>query len=408
MTPSIRPKARRARKATAAAVVTALALALAACGTTPVDSLAGASSAPAGSSSASAAAPDTATDTNDGAAPSGATSADAASSAAPASQADPTTGDAPTSCADDTTPTATGPVSMVDGVGRTVTLPKPAARVAVLEWQQTEDLLTLCVDPVAAADPKGYGTYVTAEKLPATTVNVGDRGEPDLDTLYGTHPDLIIVEAFSAKDDLLTQLEKRDVPVLATVGADATGQIANMKRVFSMIAEATGRTARADEVLAGFDAHLASAKTKVASAVAALPTKSFLFFDGWIEAGNVVIRPYGKGALFTELSEQLGLTPAWTDSIDAAYGSGGVDPAYGLAQTDIEGLTAVGNANLFYSDDKTPDSYVDELDKNAIWTALPTVKQGRAHAFPAGVWGAGGPVSNELAIDAYVAILTQG
>ena len=34
------------------------------------------------------------------------------------------------------------------------------------------------------------------------------------------------------------------------------------------------------------------------------------------------------------------------------------------------------------------------------------VKENRAYAFPAGVWGAGGPKSNEEAIDAYVKILT--
>ncbi|MEU4157286.1 iron-siderophore ABC transporter substrate-binding protein [Actinoplanes sp. NPDC026670] len=309
-------------------------------------------------------------------------------------------------CANDTTKTATGPVSLTDGVGRKVELAKPAQRVAVLEWQQTEDLLTLCLNPVAVADPKGYGTYVKAETLPANVVDAGQRGEPDLDAIYGQNPDLIIVEAFKADDEIIGKLEERGVPVLATVGADASGQIANMKKVFSMIGTATGRTERADLVLKQFDEHLAAAKQKVTTAN--VTAKDFLFFDGWIEGGNVVIRPYGKGALFTELGEQLGLAAAWTEQINATYGSGGVDPAYGLAQTDIEGLTAVGSATLFYSDDATPESYVPELRKSPIWTALPAVKDGRAYPFPAGVWGAGGPISNEQAIDAYVNILTKG
>ena len=278
-------------------------------------------------------------------------------------------------CSNDTTTTATGPVSMTDGVGRTVTLDAPAKRVAVLEWQQIEDALTLCVSPVAVSDAKGYTTYVSAEKLPEGVTDVGTRGEPDLDALYATNPDLIIVEA----------------------GADPIG---NMKGVFSMIAGATGRGERADVVLKQFDDHLAQAKEKVTAA--SLPTESFLFFDGWIEGGNVVVRPYGQGALFTALGEQLGMKTAWTDEVNKAYGSGGVDPAYGLAQTDIEGLTAVGDANLFYSNDDTPESYVTELEKNSIWTSLPAVKDGRAHAFPSGVWGAGGPLSCQQAIDAFV------
>ncbi|MFJ3384705.1 MULTISPECIES: iron-siderophore ABC transporter substrate-binding protein [unclassified Curtobacterium] len=327
----------------------------------------------------------------------GTTSVDAAASSGPA---------APTSagCEADTTTTATGPVSITDGVGRTVELDAPAKRVVVLEWQQIEDALTLCVTPTAVADPEGYGTWVKAEKLPASVTSAGTREEPDLDAIAATNPDLVIVEAFSADDEKITKLEKRGIPVLATLGADTSDPIGNMKKVFTTIAEATGRTDRADEVLDQFDDHLAAAKQQVQDVD--LPTKRFLFFDGWIEGGNVVIRPYGKGALFTALGEELGLTSAWTDEIDEAYGNGGVDPAYGLGQTDIEGLTAVGDANLFYSNDEEEGSYVVELDKSSIWKALPAVEDGRAHAFPAGTWGAGGPLSNEMAIDAYVDAIT--
>ena len=309
------------------------------------------------------------------------------------------------SCAADTTATSTGAVSMTDGVGRTVELDKPAERIAVLEWQQIEDALTLCVTPVAVSDAEGYGTYVSAETIPDGVADVGTRGEPDMDALFAADPDLIIIEAHSADDELIAQLEERGVPVLATVGADGADPIGNMKNVFTMIAEATGRTERAADVLADFDAHLAAAKNKVQSVD--LPTTDFLFFDGWMEGGNVVIRPYGEGALFTALGEELGLTAAWTDEIDASYGSGGVDPSYGLGQTDIEGLTAVGNATFFYSADEGADGYVAEFEKSPIWTALPAVKEGRAHAFPAGVWGAGGPLSNQQAIDAYVDIITE-
>ena len=308
-------------------------------------------------------------------------------------------------CGADTTETATGPVSLTDGVGRMVELEQPAERIAVLEWQQIEDALTLCITPVAVSDAEGYGTYVSAETIPGGVADVGTRGEPDLDALFAADPDLIIVEAFSADDELIAQLEKRGVPVLATLGADGADPIGNMKNVFSMIGEATGRTERADQVLASFDSHLADAKEKVAGAD--LPTSDFLFFDGWIEGGNVTIRPYGQGALFTALGEELGMTSAWTDDIDAKYGSGGVDPAYGLGQTDIEGLTAVGDANLFYSNDEEAGSYVQELEKNTIWTSLPAVKEGRALAFPAGVWGAGGPLSCQQAIDAYVDALLK-
>lgn len=307
-------------------------------------------------------------------------------------------------CKADTTKTDQSPVDMKDMLGRDVELDHPAKRVVVLEWQQTEDLLSLCVDPVGASSTKDYTTYVSAEKLPKSTKDVGERGEPDLDSIYGLDPDLIVVEAYTKSDKVLKQLEKRDVPVLATIGADAkTGQLANMRKVFDTIAEATGRQDRAKKVLDHFDQHLADAKQEVSGLD--LKPKNFVFFDGWKEGGNVVIRPYGHGALFTELGEELGLDGAWTDKIDKGYGSGGVDPAYGLAQTDIEGLTAVGDANLFYGDDGGEDNYVTDLKKSSIWKNLPAVKDGRATAFPAGVWGAGGPKSGEQATDAFVKVI---
>jgi iron complex transport system substrate-binding protein len=175
------------------------------------------------------------------------------------------------SCAEDTTTTSTEPVSFKDGVGRQVKLDKPAERIAVLEWQQVEDALTLCVTPAAVSDAKGYSTWVSAEKLPSGVTDIGTREEPDLDTLYAADPDLVVVEAFDADDEMIRRLEKRGVPVMATRGADPKDPIGNMREVFSMIGEATGRTERADQVLAEFDQHLATAKQKVTDAD--LPTK---------------------------------------------------------------------------------------------------------------------------------------
>lgn len=331
----------------------------------------------------------------------GTTTVDKADDAGSSASASPASKD----CAADTTTTSTGPVSFKDGVGRTVKLDKPARRIAVLEWQQVEDALTLCVTPTAVSDAKGYSTWVSAEKLPSGVKDIGTREEPDLDTLYAAKPDLIVVEAFKKDDETIKKLEKRGVPVMATRGADPADPIGNMRKVFSMIGEATGRTERADQVLKEFDDHLAAAKKQVTDAE--LPTRDFLFFDGWLQGGNLTVRPYGKGALFTEIGEELGMKPAWTDEVNKAHGDGGVDPSYGLAQTDVEGLTAVGDANLFYANDEGAGGYVAALKKNPIWKTIPAVKEGRAHSFPARVWGAGGPRSCEQAIDAYVDVLDK-
>lgn len=300
-------------------------------------------------------------------------------------------------CADDTTTTSTGPVSLTDGFGRTVELEKPAERIAVLEWQQIEDALTLCVAPVAAADVKGFNLWDSAEELPADTVDVGTRGEPNTETLFATNPDLVIIEAYTAEDESIKLLEKYDVPVLATKGADAKDPVAQMKATFELIAQATGREERAEAVLADFDAKLAEAKEAIADAD--LPSTEFVYFDGWLQGGNVSIRPFGQGSLVGELGEALGLTNAW---------KGEVDPAYGLGQTDIEGMSELGEATFFYTGTVDPSGDVNAaLAENAVWKKIPAVADGRAYAFPAGVWTFGGPRSAEQVIDAYVDLLTQ-
>ncbi len=293
--------------------------------------------------------------------------------------------------------TSTGPVSLTDSYGREVELEKPAERVAVLEWQQTEDLLSLCVNPVAVADAKGFSTWVSAEELPEGTTDVGTRGEPNLEALFATNPDLVVVEAYTAEDEILKQLAKYDVPVLATKGADAKDPIGNMKNTFELIAEATGREERADEVVADFDAHLAEAEQTIADSDSA--GTEFVYFDGWIDGANVAIRPFGQGSLMGELGEELGLRNAWT---------GKVDPAYGLGQTDIEGMTKVGDATFFYTGTVDPAGDVNaELAKNNVWKSIPAVADGRAHAFPEGIWTFGGPSSAGQVIDAYVDLLTD-
>jgi iron complex transport system substrate-binding protein len=168
-----------------------------------------------------------------------------------------------------------------------------------------------------------------------------------------------------------------------------------MKDTFDLIAQATGRQDRAQVVVDEFTTALASAQKSVAGADAA--GGKFVYFGGWVQGGNVSIRPFGQGSLIGELGEELGTTNAWT---------GEVDPAYGLGQTDIEGMTAVGDATFFYTGTQDPDNDVmGELAKNEIWKALPAVVEGNTHAFPPGIWTFGGPRSAQQALDAYVAQL---
>jgi ferric hydroxamate transport system substrate-binding protein len=207
----------------------------------------------------------------------------------------------------------------------------------------------------------------------------------------------VIVEAATADDPVITQLAEYDIPVLATRGADATDPIQNMLGTFQLIAEAVGRADRAATVVDEFQASVDEARQAIAGAD--LSHTEFVYFDGWVQGGNVALRPFGQGSLVGELGESLGLTNAWTGEVDALYG---------LGQTDIEGMTTIGDATLFYTGTTDPaGTVITELQKNEIWNSLPAVADDRAHAFPPGIWTFGGPRSSQQVLDAYVDILSN-
>ncbi|GIJ22475.1 ABC transporter substrate-binding protein [Micromonospora lutea] len=289
------------------------------------------------------------------------------------------------------TPAASGPVTVTDSRGKEIKLDAPATKVVGLEWGEVEMLVSLGVMPVGVADPKGYATWVSAAKLDPGVKDVGTRGEPSVDAIVALEPDLVVMEDDRGAN-VISQLEKY-VPVIVTKGSDASDNLGRMRTDLNMIAAAVGKTAEAEKLLADFDAAIADGKKKIADAGAA--GKPFAIADGWKEGSTVSIRMFGEGALVSQIGIQLGLTNAW---------KGETDPAWGLGQTDVEGMTVLSSPDLhfFYNASDGVDVFADGLNSNAIWKSLPFVKQGNLHRMPDGIWTFGGPLSGKQYIDQFV------
>lgn len=290
------------------------------------------------------------------------------------------------------TPAAAAPITLTDMRGKQTTLPRPATRVVGLEWNVIEHAVSLGVMPVGAADVKGYTAWVKAEPLDASVKDVGVRGEPSLDSIAALRPDLIL-----ATDELpeaaVKQMETF-APVVFVPGGDAKDGVGQMRRNLELVAKATGKEAEAKTLLAAFDKKVADGKTKLAAKAG----QPFVFVDGYVQGSQVSIRPYAQGSLLSDVTEQLGFKNAW---------AGAGDPAYGLAQSDVEGLTKIGDANFLYigNDADGGDPFTSVLKDNAVWTSLPFVKAGKVHRVPDGIWMFGGPTSMETYVDAVVAAL---
>ena len=301
---------------------------------------------------------------------------------------------APTPSAEPAPPsTASGPITLTDLRGTEVTLPDPATRLVALEWNVAEHAMSLGVMPVGVADVAGYRNWVKAEPLDASVADVGVRGEPSIDSIAALQPDLVLVTD-ELPETATAQLEAF-VPVVIVSGGDARDGIGQMRRNLELVATATGKQAEAAALLAAFDAKLADGKARLAARAG----QPFVFADGYEEGSQISIRPFAKGSLLSDVTERLGLVNAWTEP---------GDPHYGLAQTDVEGLTAVGSADNFLyiaNDNDGGDPFGTGLAGNAVWKSLPFVQAGNVHRIPDGIWMFGGPTSMEQYVDAIVAAL---
>ncbi|MEU0112252.1 iron-siderophore ABC transporter substrate-binding protein [Streptomyces bobili] len=289
-------------------------------------------------------------------------------------------------------------ITLTGATGAKVTLDGPATKVVTTEWNVTEILLSLGVDPIGVADVKGYKTWDTAAPPATEPEDIGTRGEPSMDTIASLAPDLVL-----ATTDLPPAAVKqlREIaPVLEVKSADAADQIGLMLDNIDLIAQATGTTDKAKTVREGWEAKVAEARKALADV--GLDGTGFAFADGYVTSNQVSLRPYTSGSLIGSVNGAIGLENAWTVKGDASYG---------LGTTDVEGLTALPKDTRFAyigSDgDKNSTPFTGVLAKNSVWTSLPFVKAGDVHRLPDGIWMFGGPASMEAYIDAVVDALTK-
>ena len=287
-----------------------------------------------------------------------------------------------------------GPVTVTDERGE-VTLDAPAQDVVSLEWGLTENLLSLGVVPVGQADVEGYNTWNTVEPLEGDVADVGFRGEPSLEAIAALDADLVVTTT-DLPEDVIAQIEET-VPVLALRGSDATDPLGYMERTVELLGEVTGTQDRAAELLEGFDA--AVAEGRAALEEAGLAGAPVVMADGWDTNGVVSIRMFTDGSYLGAILEELGLDNVWT-------GEG--DPDYGLAQTDVEGLTVLEDVDFLYLvNGAFTDPFGETLAGNPVWEQRPFVAAGDVHRLPDGIWLFGGPAAGEAYVDAVVDALTR-
>lgn len=285
-----------------------------------------------------------------------------------------------------------GPITVTDARGVEVTLDEPAVRVAGTEWNVVENLVSLGVMPVGVSDIAGYGNWVSGAELDDTVTDIGTRGEPSMDTLATLDVDLVLVTD-ALIEGAIEQIEAT-TPVFVVPGGDSADNIGQMFENLDLIAQLTGTEDRAQGLRDQFDDKIEEGAAAVEAAGAT--GDQVAFADGWVDAGNVSIRPFAEGSLVSDVLGEIGLENPWQLEGDAVYG---------LAQADVEGLTALpADVRFWYmaNDNDGGDAFADNLAGNAIWESLGFVQAGNVVRFPDSLWMFGGPTSMMQYVDAAV------
>jgi ABC-type Fe3+-hydroxamate transport system substrate-binding protein len=287
-------------------------------------------------------------------------------------------------------------ITVTDASGAKVRLDRPATKVVGTEWNVVESLVTLGVDPVGVADVKGYTAWDTAAPLTNSPKDIGTRGEPSMDTIAGLAPDLIVATT-DLSASAIKQM-KKIAPVLQVKAADGSDQIGQMNRTLDVIAEATGTQDEAKTAKASYESKAAEGRSALKKA--GLDGARIAFADGYSASNQVSVRGYTSGSQLGAVNEDLGLKNAWKLKGDKDYG---------LATTDVEGLTGLGDDVRFvYIGNKSEtDVFTKDLAGNSVWKSLPFVRSGDVHRLDDGIWMFGGPKSMEKYIDAVVTALTK-
>ncbi|GGF57356.1 ABC transporter substrate-binding protein [Marmoricola endophyticus] len=287
-------------------------------------------------------------------------------------------------------------ITLTDARGKEITLDGPAKRVGTTEWNATEYALSLGVAPVAASDVKGYATWDGAEKLPSGTTDLGTRGEPSTDSVASAGLDVLFVTD-SLAGKAVQQIEDQGTPVVLLDGGDSKDPVAAMWKNVDIVARATGTEDEAARLKRDFEDKVAQTAKVVADSGAA--DAPVAFADGYSDAGQVTIRPYGEGSLLGGVMKEVGLTSAWSSVPGLEF-----DPAYGLGQTDVEGLTKLPDDTRFWyienEDDASSSPFSGSLAGNQVWRSLPFVKAGAVQRIPDRIWMFGGPAAMEQFLDA--------
>ncbi|XSG76648.1 ABC transporter substrate-binding protein [Herpetosiphon llansteffanensis] len=268
-------------------------------------------------------------------------------------------------------------------------------KVVVLEWVYVENLLALGVQPAGVADIEGYNKWVDVPvELGPDAVDVGTRGEANLETIASIKPDLIITLQYDAEKNY-AQYSAIAPTIVFNAYPESGDQYTEMIETFNTIADVLGKTEEAKAVLAKMEQTYAEAKQTLAAA--GFENAPYVLAQAYTSNSAAEIRLFTDNSMIAKLISKTGLKNAWTDSTFQVYG---------FSTVGSEALAGLGDIHFMYvvADDDNP--FASGTIK-PFWDSLDFVKKGQAYPLGGDVWFFGGPLSAEVLAERVVKSLTK-
>ncbi|MCG8351272.1 MAG: ABC transporter substrate-binding protein, partial [Chloroflexales bacterium] len=282
-------------------------------------------------------------------------------------------------------PTAMTGTSTVEHAAGTTEVPAEPIRVVTTDQIFPVYLISLGLPPAGALNDVDKVLDDVAPLLPDdleidSIERIGDRGEPNLESIALISPDFIVGTEVEGTLELYDQLSEMAPTVLIERGANG-----DWRQRFLALAVAVGRSDQAAEVEANYEQMIAALPDEVRKAIVAF------------------IRPSGEQFRIDSTPAAFAgsvATDAGIPVLIAPEGVGEVAEGGGFVNLSLELLDVVVDADLIVVPDfrslGVEEASIPQFESNALWETLPAVQARRVIQVPGLVYNGGSHYAAEL------------
>ncbi|MEH3055407.1 MAG: ABC transporter substrate-binding protein [Patulibacter minatonensis] len=282
------------------------------------------------------------------------------------------------------------------GLGAAVPANAAAKRVVALEWDGLENLSTLGVSAVGAADVKGYDAYVGIGRR-GTPTDVGLRQSPSLSRIRQLKPDLIIVPDYRSERNLSAL--KKIAKVLVThpyPAGDGDVQFNAMVTDYRRIARAVGKRRQGEAVLKAMTQSFSAVKGAIARKGRSGIKLTVATPGGTTSAPALRLATNNSQA--AGVLRRIGVKNGWNTGT----------PRYGFATVGVSAMAQIKNDWVAFVYTKPFEQQIKQIQGLDSFKKLPVMKKRRYRNLAGKTWLFGGPGSARLIAAQIGAALLRG